>query len=121
VAHWFAENPNLFGTKYLLWRDQQNEGTGWTGPGVEGHFNHVHASFYDEGGVLPPGANMVVNASTKPEAVLSNAQWRLLKSLANGRKAPVMHVENQIIHSPAEADALVRMLQFAALAGGGGL
>jgi hypothetical protein len=29
-------------------------------------------------------------------------------------------VENQIIQSPAEADALVRMLQFAALAAGGG-
>jgi hypothetical protein len=74
----------------------------------------------DGGGVLPPGITMAVNSSTKPEAVLTNSQWRLLKSLANGRRAPVMHVENQTIQSPAEADALVRMLQFAALAAGGG-
>jgi hypothetical protein len=76
---------------------------------------------FDGGGMLPPGVTMAVNASTKPEAVLSNAQWRLLKSLANGRKAPVMHVDTQIIQSPAVADALVRMLQFATLAGGGSL
>jgi hypothetical protein len=78
--------------------------------------------WYDAGGVLPPGMTVAVNASTKPEAVLSNAQWRLLRSLASGgRRGPVMHVQNQIIQSPAVADALVRMLQFAALAGGGGL
>jgi hypothetical protein len=120
VANWFADNPHVFGTKYILWRSSQSDGSGWSGPGVEGHYNHVHTSFYDEGGVLPPGTNVVVNSSNKPEAVLTNAQWRVLKSLGSGRRGPVMHVENQIIQSPAEADALVRMLQFAALAAGGG-
>jgi len=38
---------------------------------------------YDTGGLLHPGVTQVVNASGKPEAVLTNAQWQALATLAS--------------------------------------
>lgn len=38
---------------------------------------------YDSGGVLPTGLRMIANASNKPEAILSNSQWKNMATLAN--------------------------------------
>lgn len=38
---------------------------------------------YDNGGVLPTGLRMIANASNKPEAILSNSQWKNMSTLAN--------------------------------------
>lgn len=38
---------------------------------------------YDSGGVLPTGLRMIANASNKPEAILSNTQWKNMSTLAN--------------------------------------
>lgn len=38
---------------------------------------------YDSGGVLPTGLRMIANASNKPEAILSNSQWKNMSTLAN--------------------------------------
>jgi hypothetical protein len=67
VAAWFAANPNAFGTKYIIWMDRSNSGTGWkpyVHPNLKGqsasqiasaandnlqHRNHVHVSFNNTG------------------------------------------------------------------------
>ena len=57
-----------------------------------GHYNHVHVGFagggilgkpflHDSGGWHSPG-ELSVNQTRKPEAVLTNAQWRTMQSLA---------------------------------------
>jgi len=38
---------------------------------------------YDSGGALPPGMTMAVNATGKPEAVLTSQQWQTLAALAD--------------------------------------
>lgn len=42
---------------------------------------HVHWA-YDQGGMLPPGWSMAFNGTGQPEPVLSQAQWRDVRSLA---------------------------------------
>lgn len=46
-----------------------------------------HAGLYDGGGLLMPGLTHVLNASRKPEAVLTNAQWQALERAADGAAA----------------------------------
>jgi hypothetical protein len=46
--------------------------------------------WYDDGGMLQPGLNVVANSTGKPEPVLTNDQWsKLLDGLQNG-----MHIDN---------------------------
>ena len=48
----------------------------------------TNAGVYDNGGVIPPGLNIVANASRKPEAILNGAQWAAITSAATaGRDA----------------------------------
>ena len=42
----------------------------------------TNAGVYDNGGVVPPGLNLVANASRRPEALLNDAQWSALTSAA---------------------------------------
>lgn len=44
-------------------------------------FNY-RSYLYDSGGVLPTGLSQIVNASGKPEAILSNSQWKTMSALA---------------------------------------
>jgi len=44
----------------------------------------TNAGVYDNGGVVQPGLSLVANASRKPEALLSNAQWRGITEAAMG-------------------------------------
>ena len=83
-------------------------------------FSHT-PHWYDNGGLLPPGITMAVNQSQKPEAVLNEPQWRLLRQLAQGGGRAVQQIQNQYIADPGTADRMVKMLQFATLAGGGSL
>ena len=47
-------------------------------------------NYYDNGGTLPPGISQVVNASRKPEAVLSNSQWQAIYAAARGGDSPAV-------------------------------
>lgn len=84
--HAFAQAVrNVGGWRQILWQ-------------VAGHYDHVHVAnqggvfgdlaskrLYDSGGVLRHG-DMGVNLSGKPEAVLTNDQWRLVQEMiAAGR------------------------------------
>lgn len=63
IARHLVANPNQFGTKYVIWQKQINSGTGWRpytrygdnpGPTL-GHYDHVHASFRHQGGLIGEG------------------------------------------------------------------
>jgi len=52
VADWFIQNPNAFGTKYVIWRDRINQGGSWApyqhpsgSNDTLQHRDHVHLSF----------------------------------------------------------------------------
>lgn len=73
IAQWFVANPNVFGTKYVIWMDRINSGNGWRAykhPGgrytnTNQHRDHVHVSFKNEvrtqagpmGGAWPGASN----------------------------------------------------------------
>lgn len=42
----------------------------------------TNAGVYDDGGMITPGLNLVANASRKPEALLSSAQWSAITQAA---------------------------------------
>jgi tape measure domain-containing protein len=44
----------------------------------------TNAGVYDNGGIVPPGLNLVANASRRPEALLNDAQWSALTAAASG-------------------------------------
>lgn len=52
------------------------------------HWDHVHWA-YDQGGMLPPGVSQVANWTGKPEAVLTDGQWRTMQAAAAGHDGPV--------------------------------
>ena len=52
IAEWFVNNPDVFGTKYVIWKQriQNPPGTGWRkmedrGSVTANHFDHPHISF----------------------------------------------------------------------------
>lgn len=57
IASWFVENPDAYGTKYVIYYDQINSGKGWrpyrhpSGASSDTlqHRDHVHTSFYADG------------------------------------------------------------------------
>ena len=83
IASWLVDNPKAFGTKYVIWRDRINSGSGWrpyvhpsgntTNPTLA-HRDHVHASLFDSGGRLQPGLSTVMNATGRSELVLNPDQ-----------------------------------------------
>lgn len=57
VADWFINNPNSFGTKYVIWRDRINQGGAWSpyshpsgNNDTLQHRDHVHISFLSGAG-----------------------------------------------------------------------
>jgi len=62
MANWFTANPDVYGTKYVIWDKMINSGTsqGWrpytrygSNPGPTlGHYDHVHLSFKHDGGMI---------------------------------------------------------------------
>lgn len=69
VASYFVANPGAFGTKYVIWRDQINSGRGWGPYGHPGggrsdtlqHRDHVHVSFYANGGAVGSAPGSIAN------------------------------------------------------------
>jgi phage-related protein len=49
---------------------------------VRQNLDITNAGVYDDGGIVPPGLNLIANASRKPEAVLNGSQWAALTSAA---------------------------------------
>lgn len=49
--------------------------------------DHIHWA-YDQGGMLPPGYTHAWNGTGRPEAVLTDQQWRMIAQLARGGDQP---------------------------------
>lgn len=77
------DNFNYMAWQARLW----SPGRGWR-PQGRGFGNdpfhrwHLHAEWYDQGGILHPGLSMVANGTGRPEAVLTAPQWNTLATLA---------------------------------------
>lgn len=93
IASYLVTNPEAFGTKYVIWWQKvwstARAREGWRpmedrGSATANHFDHVHASFYDSGGYLPPGLSLVMNATGKPEPVFTHQQFQNIEALAQG-------------------------------------
>ena len=92
VASWFVNNPADFGTKYVIWRDQINTGSGWRSYGHPSgsnndtvqHRDHVHVSLFDQGGALMPGMNAIMNLTGRPETVLPFEPDAIMRALNSG-------------------------------------
>ncbi|MCA1799850.1 MAG: phage tail tape measure protein [Actinobacteria bacterium] len=106
VANWHLQNPNAFGTKYVIWNGLINsDNRGWreykssrynTRSATGGHYDHVHVSYLHDGGLVPSlqdGGkirmdNTLVNTH-KGERVLTEPSTKALESaiqnFANGQ------------------------------------
>lgn len=64
--------------------------------------------WYDEGGYLPPGLNLVANGTGKPEPVFTSGQWDTLRA-ANGRGGPTeVHANVRVFVGDREITDIVR-------------
>ena len=77
------DNFNYMAWQARLW----SPGRGWR-PQGRGYGNdpmhrwHLHAEWYDQGGMLKPGMGLYANATGSPEPVLTGQQWRDVSTLA---------------------------------------
>lgn len=73
---------------YMAWQGRLwSPGRGWRaqgrGFGNDPYHNwHLHAEWYDRGGMLKPGMGLYANATGGPEPVLTGQQWRDVSTLA---------------------------------------
>ena len=73
---------------YMAWQGRLwSPGRGWR-PQGRGYGNdpfhrwHLHAEWYDNGGLLKPGMGVYANATGRPEPVLTGKQWNDISALA---------------------------------------
>lgn len=132
IASFFVQNPKAFGTKYVIWRDKINTGSGWrsyvhpsgntTNPTLR-HMDHVHVSLFDQGGYLKNGMT-ALNLSGRPERVLTPRQTDAFDRLVDyitsrpetrGGASAGQFVANVSVTNPgATADDIAGEILFAA-------
>lgn len=95
ISEWFAANPGAYGTKYIIYYDQINTGSGWRAykhPGGGGdtlqHRDHVHVSYLANGGVVRASRNgslAVLGEGGQDEAVVPlPADWKAIFAVLRG-------------------------------------
>jgi len=84
IADWFIQNPNAFGTKYVIWRDRINQGGQWapySHPSGNNdtlqHRDHVHLSFLTGSGQFQGGATPGGDTPTLMASLIGKAQAKL--------------------------------------------
>jgi phage-related minor tail protein len=121
ISSFLAARAAQFGLKYLIWNRKFSSGSGW-GPysGTSNpHTDHVHASFFDQGGDLLPGWNTVFNGTGAVE--------RLRPVQDGGQRsfmfAPTYNVANPVNSRELSRETVTRLMFVlstgAAPAGGG--
>lgn len=76
----------LAGAPFNIKNGRQVDGYAWGTPGSPGnHWNHVHAALFDQGGHLPPGLTLALNATGSPERVLNRQQESQIDAALSGR------------------------------------
>ena len=72
-------------------------------------------TLFDDGGWLQPGLTTVLNATRRPEPVLTNSQLAALASgESGGRSVSVMEGATVIVSDPVDIDMLAARQEFAA-------
>ncbi|WP_431881816.1 hypothetical protein [Micromonospora chalcea] len=84
-------------------RKHRYTGAVWNQHNFSGGNAHVHWA-YDSGGMLPPGVSQVVNATGKPEPVLTNDQWQQIYTIARNSHAEPRAVQNHYHFREAALD-----------------
>lgn len=128
IASWFTKNPREFGTKYVVWHDQINTGSGWraythpngpTNNPTLRHLDHVHVSFLNRGGEVGRGYNSggLVGGPSRPlrfggglssaRSVMGTPGMRSggsvsVRGSADGNR--MIHIENLNVINPKPAD-----------------
>jgi TP901 family phage tail tape measure protein len=115
VANWHLQNPNKFGTKYVIWDKLINSGDsrGWrnytrygANPGPTlGHYDHVHVSYLHKGGK--------VDSSMTVPGLRNGGRIKMDNTIAN------LHKGERVLTAPSTA-ALESAVQEFARSGGGG-
>lgn len=90
---------------------------------VADHYDHIHwamanggiwgkPNLYDDGGYLPPGLSTVMNATGKPEPILTSGQWDLMRRAAErgGNDRPALTVNAYGAREDVLAANVVRRL-----------
>lgn len=108
VAGWHVNNPDVFGTKYVIWDKMINSGDarGWrpytrygTNPGPTlGHYDHVHVSYLHEGGLVP--------------SMRTGGKIKLDNTIAN------LHRGERVLTEPSTRALETAIQEFAASGGG---
>ncbi len=82
--------------------------------GEAGRLLDIHAGGgYDRGGFMPPGFGTYYNGTRKPEAVLTDQQWRDIRSGTTGGDAPVQNFYVQETTNPeSTAEKIARRQAF---------
>ncbi|MEU1761311.1 hypothetical protein [Micromonospora sp. NPDC005652] len=84
-------------------RPHRYTGAVWNQHNFSGGNAHVHWA-YDSGGMLPPGVSSVVNATGKPEPVLTNDQWQQIYTIARNSHGEQRAVQNHYHFREAALD-----------------
>ncbi|MFF1684506.1 MULTISPECIES: peptidoglycan DD-metalloendopeptidase family protein [unclassified Streptomyces] len=63
--------------------------------------------WYDDGGYLPPGLNLVANGTGKPEPVFTSGQWDTLRA-SKGGGATTVHADVKVFVGDREITEIVR-------------
>jgi TP901 family phage tail tape measure protein len=88
IAEWFLNNPGAFGTKYAIFKQQiKSVGGSWRrmadrGSPTQNHLDHVHLSYFDQGGVAR-GMGMMRKFTSAPERILSPQQTASFERLVD--------------------------------------
>lgn len=84
IADWFIQNPNSFGTKYVIWRDRINQGGQWKpyshpagNNDTLAHRDHVHISFLTGSGDFSANTVPVGDTPKSMAGLLGKAQAKL--------------------------------------------
>jgi tape measure domain-containing protein len=73
----------------------------------------TNAGVYDNGGIIPPGLNLVANASRKPEALLNDTQWSAVtRAGSSGGDAPLIGTVVQQLPVGASPEEIFEELNF---------
>ncbi|MFF3312466.1 peptidoglycan DD-metalloendopeptidase family protein [Streptomyces sp. NPDC002952] len=64
--------------------------------------------WYDEGGYLPPGLNLVANGTGKPEPVFTSGQWDTLRAAQGGGAPTEIHADVRVFVGDREITDIVR-------------
>lgn len=126
IANWFVQNPNKFGTKYVIWDgkifNNSRGDTAWrtytssqynTSSPTGGHYDHPHISFLKKGGTAKMDTPAFVHkGETTLTEPLSEDLKRGIKLLASGTGDTInVHVyPSQGMDEQRLADKVVRSL-----------